>query len=34
MNKEQINRFGEPYYSSKRKGTGLGSMVAVKTIKR
>ncbi|PEZ82973.1 ATP-binding protein [Bacillus sp. AFS017274] len=32
MNKEQINRFGEPYYSSKEKGTGLGSMVAVKTI--
>lgn len=32
MSKEQINRFGEPYYSSKTKGTGLGSMVAVKTI--
>lgn len=32
MSKEQINRFGEPYYSSKDKGTGLGSMVAVKTI--
>ncbi|OIK13693.1 two-component sensor histidine kinase [Bacillus sp. MUM 116] len=32
MNKEQINRYGEPYYSSKEKGTGLGSMVAVKTI--
>lgn len=32
MSKEQINRFGEPYYSSKEKGTGLGSMVAVKTI--
>jgi two-component system sporulation sensor kinase B len=32
MNKVQINRFGEPYYSSKEKGTGLGSMVAVKTI--
>ncbi|AOH56432.1 two-component sensor histidine kinase [Peribacillus muralis] len=32
MNKEQIHRFGEPYYSSKEKGTGLGSMVAVKTI--
>ncbi|TDK60669.1 HAMP domain-containing histidine kinase [Bacillus salipaludis] len=32
MTKEQINRFGEPYYSSKEKGTGLGSMVAVKTI--
>lgn len=32
MSKEQISRFGEPYYSSKEKGTGLGSMVAVKTI--
>ncbi|MED1469898.1 HAMP domain-containing sensor histidine kinase [Bacillus salipaludis] len=32
MTKEQINRFGEPYYSSKEKGTGLGSMVAMKTI--
>ncbi|MFE4240982.1 ATP-binding protein [Peribacillus butanolivorans] len=32
MNKEQINRFGEPYYSCKEKGTGLGSMLAVKTI--
>nr|WP_263326419.1 sensor histidine kinase [Neobacillus sp. Marseille-Q6967] len=32
MSKEQINRYGEPYYSCKEKGTGLGSMVAVKTI--
>lgn len=32
MTKEQMNRFGEPYYSSKEKGTGLGSMVAVRTI--
>lgn len=32
MTKEQINRFGEPYYSTKEKGTGLGSMVVVKTI--
>ncbi|HWO95682.1 MAG TPA: ATP-binding protein [Bacillus sp. (in: firmicutes)] len=32
MTKEQINRFGEPYYSSKEKGTGLGSMVAVRII--
>jgi two-component system sporulation sensor kinase B len=32
MNKEQIHRFGEPYYSSKEKGTGLGSMVVVRTI--
>jgi two-component system sporulation sensor kinase B len=32
MNKEQINRYGEPYYSFKEKGTGLGSMVVVKTV--
>lgn len=32
MSKEQVNRFGEPYYSSKEKGTGLGSMVIVRTI--
>lgn len=32
MTKEQLNRFGEPYYSSKEKGTGLGSMVVVRTI--
>jgi two-component system sporulation sensor kinase B len=32
MSKEQMNRFGEPYYSTKEKGTGLGSMVVVKTI--
>lgn len=32
MSNEQINRFGEPYYSTKEKGTGLGSMVVVKTI--
>lgn len=32
MSKEQINRFGEPYYSSKEKGTGLGSMVALRII--
>lgn len=32
MTKEQIKRFGEPYYSSKEKGTGLGSMVVVRTI--
>ncbi|WP_404330161.1 ATP-binding protein [Mesobacillus maritimus] len=32
MTKEQLNRFGEPYYSSKEKGTGLGSMVIVRTI--
>jgi len=32
MTKEQLSRFGEPYYSSKEKGTGLGSMVVVRTI--
>ncbi|MFC3885618.1 ATP-binding protein [Bacillus songklensis] len=32
MSKEQVNRFGEPYYSSKEKGTGLGSMVAVRIV--
>jgi two-component system, sporulation sensor kinase B len=32
MTKEQLTRFGEPYYSSKEKGTGLGSMVVVRTI--
>ncbi|MCI0765783.1 HAMP domain-containing sensor histidine kinase [Bacillus sp. TL12] len=32
MTPEQINRFGEPYFSTKTKGTGLGTMVAVKII--
>ncbi|MBM7662537.1 two-component system sporulation sensor kinase B [Bacillus mesophilus] len=32
MTQEQVYRFGEPYYSSKEKGTGLGSMVIVRTI--
>ncbi|HDR8072384.1 TPA: HAMP domain-containing histidine kinase [Bacillus cereus] len=32
MTKEQINRFGEPYFSTKTTGTGLGTMVAVKII--
>lgn len=32
MSQEQINRFGEPYFSTKSKGTGLGTMVAVKII--
>jgi two-component system sporulation sensor kinase B len=32
MSKEQINRYGEPYYSNKEKGTGLGSMVVLKTV--
>lgn len=32
MSQEQVNRFGEPYFSTKTKGTGLGTMVAVKII--
>ncbi|EJR89799.1 hypothetical protein IKE_05974 [Bacillus cereus VD196] len=32
MIKEQIKRFGEPYYSTKIKGTGLGTMVALRII--
>ncbi|MCR8858842.1 HAMP domain-containing histidine kinase [Bacillus sp. FSL K6-6038] len=32
MTQEQINRFGEPYFSTKKRGTGLGTMVAVKII--
>ncbi|HDR7795582.1 TPA: sensor histidine kinase [Bacillus luti] len=32
MSQEQIDRFGEPYFSTKTKGTGLGTMVAVKII--
>lgn len=32
MTRDQINRFGEPYFSTKSKGTGLGTMVAVKII--
>lgn len=33
MTKEQIQRLGTPYYSTKEKGTGLGSMVAFSLIK-
>jgi two-component system, sporulation sensor kinase B len=34
MKKEQINRLGEPYYSTKgAKGTGLGMMVAFSVIR-
>jgi two-component system, sporulation sensor kinase B len=34
MTKEQINRLGEPYYSTKgAKGTGLGMMVAFSVIR-
>jgi two-component system, sporulation sensor kinase B len=34
MTKDQINRLGEPYYSTKgAKGTGLGMMVAFSVIR-
>lgn len=33
MTQEQINRLGEPYFSTKEKGTGLGMMVSFSIIK-
>ena len=33
MSKEQINRLGEPYFTTKEKGTGLGMMVSFSIIK-
>lgn len=33
MSKEQLLRLGEPYFSTKEKGTGLGMMVAFSIIK-
>lgn len=33
MTKKQIERLGEPYFSTKEKGTGLGMMVVYSTIK-
>ncbi len=33
MSEEQIKRLGEPYFSSKEKGTGLGMMVVYSNIK-
>jgi two-component system, sporulation sensor kinase B len=33
MNKEQVLRLGEPYFSTKENGTGLGMMVAFSLIK-
>jgi two-component system sporulation sensor kinase B len=34
MTKEQINKLGEPYYSTKgAKGTGLGMMVALSVVR-
>ncbi|MBB6733111.1 ATP-binding protein [Cohnella zeiphila] len=34
MSDEQIRRLGSPYYSTKEKGTGLGTMVSYNIIKR
>lgn len=33
MTQEQMNRLGEPYFSTKEKGTGLGMMVSYSIIK-
>lgn len=33
MSREQIERLGDPFYSTKDKGTGLGMMVSYKIIK-
>lgn len=33
MTKEQISRLGEPYFTTKEKGTGLGMMVSYSIIK-
>jgi two-component system sporulation sensor kinase B len=33
MTKEQITRLGEPYFSTKEKGTGLGMMVVYSIVK-
>ena len=33
MTRDQINRLGEPYFSTKEKGTGLGMMVSYSIIK-
>lgn len=34
MTAQQINRLGTPYYSTKEKGTGLGTMVSLSIIKK
>lgn len=34
MSEEQIRRLGVPYYSTKEKGTGLGTMVSYNIIKK
>ena len=33
MTQEQINRLGEPYFTTKEKGTGLGMMVSYSIIR-
>ncbi|MFC3882228.1 ATP-binding protein [Bacillus songklensis] len=33
MTQEQMNRLGEPYFTTKEKGTGLGTMVSFSIIK-
>ena len=33
MTQEQINRLGEPYFTTKEKGTGLGLMVTYSIIR-
>ncbi|UUZ84474.1 hypothetical protein LJK88_12825 [Paenibacillus sp. P26] len=32
MSREEINRLGTPFYSTRGKGTGLGMMVTYRTI--
>lgn len=32
MSQEQLNRIGKPYYTTKEKGTGLGTMVSLRII--
>jgi len=34
INKERIKRLGEPYYSNKEKGTGLGLMLCYKIVRQ
>ena len=33
MSQEQMNRLGQPYFTTKEKGTGLGMMVSYSIIK-
>jgi two-component system, sporulation sensor kinase B len=33
MNPDQVSRLGSPYYSTKEKGTGLGTMVSFSILK-